>query len=511
MKKIYLLLITLMPIFLMAQTVRFSDDFENQPLSWVNSGGNWEWGVPNQDSLNLANSGSKVWMTRLDSNYLPNSVSYLISPDYDFSNITNAELSFFHKFQFGTNDGGLIEYSTDTGSTWIALGYIGDLNSTNWYSQNINGLHCFGGLTNGWVNSKYNLSQFNNLNGLLKFRFKFFSDLSLEDEGWMIDDFSIIIPSISEDAGVIQIICTDTTVMSSSVVIEVIIKNFGTDTLFNIPLSYSLNQTTPIIQNFSSSGIAPSDTGHFIFNTNFISPVSNYSVCAKTQINGDIYNFNDEFCKNIEVSQGSKDVGVISIISPDSMTEYTIFYYEKVKVIIKNYGLDTIHSFEAGFYIKNITNITKEIVNGVNLPPGDTLIYTFNKYLQFPIGLFFIPEICIKTILSDDCNSSNDEKCVVLIIDGINNNENQVVFSLEQSIPNPSNGFAKIPYELLNNGDIKFEITDITGKKLVSKTEKKTAGKHYFEIDLSCFEAGIYYYSLEIEGYRKTRKLIINH
>lgn len=77
--------------------------------------------------------------------------------------------------------------------------------------------------------------------------------------------------------------------------VEVTIRNFGTDTLENVPVSYRLNGSL-IASEVSASAIAPGDSVAYLFATKYPSAVGNYSICAQTDIVNDVDASNDGAC-----------------------------------------------------------------------------------------------------------------------------------------------------------------------------------------------------------------------
>jgi hypothetical protein len=79
---------------------------------------------------------------------------------------------------------------------------------------------------------------------------------------------------------------------------------------------------------------------------------------------------------------------------------------------------------------------------------------------------------------------------------------------LGQNMPNPFAGNSTIAYELEKTGVVTFEIMDITGKKVLGINEgSKSAGKHNLTIDGSLLSPGVYFYTLNVDGNRLTKKM----
>ena len=81
---------------------------------------------------------------------------------------------------------------------------------------------------------------------------------------------------------------------------------------------------------------------------------------------------------------------------------------------------------------------------------------------------------------------------------------------LWQNVPNPANGVTRIEYEIPSAGQIRFELVDVIGQTIMLIEEKASAGRHQVNVDADKLAAGIYYYTVEFDGYRLTKKMIVN-
>ena len=83
-------------------------------------------------------------------------------------------------------------------------------------------------------------------------------------------------------------------------------------------------------------------------------------------------------------------------------------------------------------------------------------------------------------------------------------------FTLYQNYPNPFNASTKIVYDLGKPADVKISIYNIKGQLQDSYLIKnKSAGKHYFSLNVPDYASGIYYYQVEANSLRKTGKMIL--
>jgi len=85
-------------------------------------------------------------------------------------------------------------------------------------------------------------------------------------------------------------------------------------------------------------------------------------------------------------------------------------------------------------------------------------------------------------------------------------------FTLSQNYPNPAIDNTEINYTITRNSTIVFEVFDVTGKSVYKLNEGlKTAGRHQIDLNVSDFQAGIYYYTIKAGTNNMTRKMVVMH
>ena len=171
----------------------YLENFELGNGSWYTggTGSSWEYGTPASNKINSAASGSKAWKTRLAGNYNDLEYSYLYSPCFDISGMTNPTLSVSLALDLedcGASlcDAAWVEYSAD-GVTWNKLGAFGS--GTNWYNKSYTG------------NDVWNIQNYTRWHvattalpagiSRLRLRFVLNSDPAVNHEGVAIDDIHI--------------------------------------------------------------------------------------------------------------------------------------------------------------------------------------------------------------------------------------------------------------------------------------------------------------------------------
>ncbi|WP_159467700.1 S8 family serine peptidase [Dyadobacter sp. 3J3] len=170
----------------------YLENFESSNGNWHSAGtsSSWAYGTPVSNKINKAASGTKAWKTNLSGNYNNGEISYLYSPCFDLTGMTNPTVSFSLALdiEYCPNedcDFAYLEYSDD-GNTWIRLGNKGQ--GTNWYNKITYD-------TQGWSVQDYTrwhvgtitLPTANNI----RLRFALRADPGTTREGIAIDDIHI--------------------------------------------------------------------------------------------------------------------------------------------------------------------------------------------------------------------------------------------------------------------------------------------------------------------------------
>jgi hypothetical protein len=173
----------------------YLENFEAGDGYWYTLGKNnsWEYGTPSSGKVQRAASGSKAWKTNLTGSYKDQQLSYLYSPCFDITGMTNPTLSLSIALDLedcGPDlcDGAYVEYSTD-GVNWARLGAYGQ--GTNWYNKNYPG-------NNLWSEQDYTHWHVATIPlpagpayNRLRLRFVITSDPAVNREGIAVDDIHI--------------------------------------------------------------------------------------------------------------------------------------------------------------------------------------------------------------------------------------------------------------------------------------------------------------------------------
>ncbi|HZW38868.1 MAG TPA: peptidoglycan DD-metalloendopeptidase family protein [Ignavibacteriaceae bacterium] len=92
----------------------------------------------------------------------------------------------------------------------------------------------------------------------------------------------------------------------------------------------------------------------------------------------------------------------------------------------------------------------------------------------------------------------------------VNENLNNLSFSLEQNYPNPFNPYTYIVFSLKEGANVKLKVYDVLGKEVDVLAEGYfNPGKQEFLFDGSQLSSGIYFYRLESDKFSVSKKMVI--
>jgi hypothetical protein len=81
---------------------------------------------------------------------------------------------------------------------------------------------------------------------------------------------------------------------------------------------------------------------------------------------------------------------------------------------------------------------------------------------------------------------------------------------LSQNSPNPTTGITSVTYEIGETMNVKMEVLNIFGERVIVVCDKKLpAGQYSENIDCSALAAGVYYYRLTAGNALKTKKMVV--
>lgn len=130
----------------------YAESFESGNAGWTAGGENssLELATPAASLINAASDGSMAWVTNASGYHNNAEYTYLVSPCFDFSALSNPTLDvdLFYNVQNFTA-GMVLEYSLDNGMTWDTL--QASAASVNWYGGDLIAGTSWSGNSESWV------------------------------------------------------------------------------------------------------------------------------------------------------------------------------------------------------------------------------------------------------------------------------------------------------------------------------------------------------------------------
>lgn len=245
----------------------------------------WELGVPNQTALGNAYSGSKAWMTRLSYNYNNSIVSYLMSPCFDLTNLTDPFFSAMLNIRTEPGyDAMILEVSLNGGQTWSKV--QGD---QGFYNSNSNlGTVTppkWSGNNGGWEKFETSLAAYAGESNV-RFRFLFTSNNNTNEEGIAIDDM-IVRDKYDNDLTIVDWTGpTGGCGMTATETVTIRIANLGKLSQTGFSLGFALNGGTFTFETFNGT-INPGDTLSYTFTAtaNFSIPMDHGCMAIVNLVN----------------------------------------------------------------------------------------------------------------------------------------------------------------------------------------------------------------------------------
>lgn len=392
-------------------TVPNSDNFDGPNDDWLAMavGNNpiiWQRGLPTGNVLGSAFSAPNVWGTNLAGPPPGNTSGRLFSPVYNFNNAVNSTLRFKMNRRLGTGAALRIAWVDGLFTNFSTLGTANDPTGMNWYNAPnaaIAGVPgpAWTGQSATFVTHSIELPPaFDYRMGRgVRFRIDFQNSTIPGAEGVVIDDWEII-PPPPREIGILGIVgpvaCPDSIKAIDSV--RVLIKNFGGDTLYQIPFNFNFNNGPLVLANdFIYMDTIPPAATRTVTLPSFASPqpAANYNMKVFTKLTGDARTSNDTVSRCIKTIP-PVDLLIVQVLSPPPSICFPSGP-RQVRFRVRNIGNSNTVTFTAGFKVDTLPSVIQTF--NLSIPPNGFDTITITQPLLIPNG-----QIRVKIFVND----SND-------------------------------------------------------------------------------------------------------
>lgn len=389
-----------------------NDDFEGEDLWYAPTGRDaytrnyWQRGMPNKTRIDTTYSGENAWVTDLNNNVVTGkrgNASYLYSPIIDISQVRADTISFRLRRNLTGNSSMYVEFYNYQ-HKWVKLDHD---EAEAFYNDQENRVFT-GTSSNSEGYARYYIrcsAISSDFHEKLQFRIVYTtpmgnSNTSAFGEGCAVDDFRIGRARRGTDAGVIDITKPTAPRFGQTIYPEVVVMNYGTDTLRNVSVGYTHYGTYLATMNGFTCNIAPDETDTFAFTSPFVItsdyPDSFYITAFTVLGSSDIYNDNDSVSKLFYLNPLDNDISAEELIAP---LDHVIAGDSTVKVTlrVRNFGYNSISRATASYYVNGLNRVDEEIdfdsLLGRPLQSMEFYNYTFHKRLHASMGIMRVTAI----------------------------------------------------------------------------------------------------------------------
>lgn len=276
----------------------FESNTDGWSTEWINHlepGTSWQWGVPVKPVINSAASGTKCWVTDTAGTNQVNENSYVISPCFDFTNVTLPVFEFDIWYETLPVDFIQLEFTTvDSVGQHVSWNVIGQYGSgQNWYNYNNQQNSGWNGSSGGWIHALHPLDT---LGGkpFVKLRVTFRGGLNGQGEGFAFDNVKIS-ESPMNDLAVENILIPQSKCgLSATDTVKIRIKNHGMNQQSGFVVKCSVDGGSNFVTETVTDTIDFGQTITYSFQNSFnMSAPGVYNIITFTELPADNNQSND--------------------------------------------------------------------------------------------------------------------------------------------------------------------------------------------------------------------------
>ncbi len=278
----------------------------------------------------------------------------------------------------------------------------------------------------------------------------------------------------------------------------------------NVVVGYYYNGdiNNAVEENYRLGNVVPSNAiGHHYFTATLPRANAPYQgICGYVRLVGDNNSTNDETCN---LMMGVRDIKIDTIFIQNTSNPNSL-----VQIKARNVGtIGGPTTLNAGFVLDDYWPSPR--IKSFNLTnqnePNEVLYLTFGEHL-IPRNDQGIYNITGWVDYQYDANRSNDTTKIYKVVQliGLEPEADSLnAFTLNQNIPNPLKDNTMIEFYLPTAGNTRFFIVNNMGQLIRNENKFYPEGKHQIHLKDLNLPQGIYYYSMEFEGQRLMKKMII--
>lgn len=174
-----------------------------------------------------------------------------------------------------------------------------------------------------------------------------------------------------------------------------------------------------------------------------------------------------------------------------------------------------VYSKDGGATWSNIQNLTAWL--GLNV---EQIFASLSKKMDGRLHMTFLQKGSIGRYSETNPGAAGTHEIMYMVLDtadifggeitSLTKIRNNDLFTVGQNFPNPSNGNTVIPVNFKSATTAKVTVVDLLGKEVYTQTfENIASGNNQLPLNLGSLNAGVYVYSVEADGFKTSRRMII--
>jgi hypothetical protein len=491
----------------------YTENFDAGATPWSSAAvtgvlNDWAVGTPNKPVINGSFSSPNAWITRIAGNYSTSHNAAVTSPQFDFSALTSDPVvRFMHKFiTESCCDGGILEISIN-GGTWTkvenVIGTGANYNTPvaySWYNLGTqtnswaDNSTLFSSNTNGWIQSAVRLTGAAGQSNV-RFRFRFISDTSFENDGWAIDNIEVVdVTTPTTAASNVTVTPSATSALVNFTAGNgqgrMVVARLSS-TLAVAPTNNTLYAASAVFGSTDTTG-----TGNFIVYMGSGTSVNVTGLTALTGYTFDVYEYNGKymhmrFAGAISSSTTTTPVKLVSLKATKINEDVLVKWITASEV--NNRGFNVERSvdgkmFEFVGFVKGLGN--SSVNNNYTLQDANAFALTSVSKLYYR--------------LKQVDNDGKFEYSQVVIVENNNDLSTAIV-----TYPNPFSDKLSIDINGANAGNASIQVMDISGRLIMSFDKTIVDGNQTLTLDgLAPLSQGVYFVRVSASGLNHVTKLI---
>lgn len=481
----------------------------------VGTANDWVVGTPAKTNLSGAFSGTNAYVTKLTGNYTASQNSAIVSPQFDFTGLTNDPiLRFRSNFDFESDyDLGIVEISIN-GGAWVKLdntlgtgSNFNTINSASWYNNNAGSLTvagpAFSGASNvystanagGWVKSATRLTgaagQAN-----VRFRLRFACDGAVEQQGWAVDNIEVVnitTPTIAATSVTVPTLTNTTAALSW-------VNGNGEGRLIVARLSSTASVAPLDNRNYNAASFGIGDStglGNFVVFKGTGTSTTIGGLSLLTTYSFDVYEYNGEVM-HVRFAPAASNTATTTPVTLTSLNATT----KGADALVQWTTSSEINN--KGFEVqRSIDGKTFESVGSFVAGKGNSSVivnYSFIDEKAFTVANSNLLYYRLKQFDFDGKTELTRSVKVLKNADKLN---------AVSVFPNPYTENYSVTFNAQEDGSALIEMVDIQGKVVRTYNKPVTSGGNTLTIDnTETLEGGIYFARLTVNGETHVIKVV---